>query len=47
MSQNGKGSKPRPKSVDLKTWAKNWDQIFSSKTTTKRKNNNGRHKGSC
>ena len=28
MSQNGKGDKPRPKSVDYKTWHKNWDQIF-------------------
>jgi hypothetical protein len=28
MSQNGKGSKPRPKSVDQKTWEKNYDRIF-------------------
>lgn len=28
MSQNGKGSRPRPKSVDQKTWAKNYDRIF-------------------
>jgi hypothetical protein len=28
MSQNGKGSCPRPKSVDAKTWAKNYDRIF-------------------
>jgi len=28
MSQNGKGSKPRPKSVDQQTWTKNYDRIF-------------------
>lgn len=28
MSQNGKGSKRRPKSVDQKTWADNYDRIF-------------------
>lgn len=28
---NGKGSKPRPKSVDYKTWEKNWEKIFSKK----------------
>lgn len=28
MTQNGKGSRPRPKSVDSKTWAKNYEQIF-------------------
>jgi hypothetical protein len=28
MSQNGKGSSPRPKSVDSKTWAKNYERIF-------------------
>lgn len=27
-SQNGKGSSPRPKSVDQKTWGKNYDRIF-------------------
>jgi hypothetical protein len=31
MSQNGKGSKPRPKSVDQKTWEKNYDRIFGKK----------------
>lgn len=31
MSQNGKGSKPRPKSVDHKTWSSNWDKIFKPK----------------
>jgi hypothetical protein len=28
MSQNGKGSKSRPKSVDQKTWDKNYQRIF-------------------
>jgi hypothetical protein len=28
MNQNGKGSKPRPKNVDQKTWAENYDRIF-------------------
>lgn len=28
MSQNGKGSRPRPKSVDKKTWDKNYERIF-------------------
>lgn len=28
MSQNGKGSKQRPKSVDQKTWDKNYERIF-------------------
>ena len=26
--QNGKGSASRPKSVDNKTWAKNYERIF-------------------
>lgn len=28
MAQNGKGSRPRPKGVDQKTWAKNYERIF-------------------
>lgn len=28
MSQNGKGSRTRPKSVDYKTWSKNYEKIF-------------------
>jgi len=28
MSQNGKGDKPRPKTVDQKTWDKNYERIF-------------------
>jgi hypothetical protein len=31
MSQNGKGSKPRPKSVDYQTWSKNYERIFCHK----------------
>lgn len=39
MSQNGKGSKPRPKSVDQKTWDKNYDRIFKNgkRNASKRK----------
>lgn len=35
MSQNGKGSRPRPRSVDQKTWDKNYNRIF--KKNVKRK----------
>lgn len=35
MSQNGKGDKRRPKSVDYQTWQKNWDKIFGKKTKEK------------
>jgi hypothetical protein len=28
MSQNGKGSRSRPKSVNQKTWDNNWNRIF-------------------
>jgi hypothetical protein len=28
MSDGGKGSSPRPYSVDQKTYSDNWDQIF-------------------
>jgi hypothetical protein len=35
MSQNGKGSKPRPKSVDPKTWEKNYERIFGKKKSKK------------
>lgn len=31
MSKNGKGSKPRPKSVDYKTWGQNYEKIFGKK----------------
>jgi hypothetical protein len=31
MSDGGKGSKPRPFSVDKKTFDTNWDAIFGSK----------------
>lgn len=31
MSQNGKGDKPRRKTVSEDTWAKNWDRIFGKK----------------
>jgi hypothetical protein len=37
MSQNGKGSKPRPKSVDQKTWEKNYERIFGVRRIQKTK----------
>jgi hypothetical protein len=35
MSQNGKGSKRRPKTIDQKTWDKNWERIFGKKNDKK------------
>ena len=32
MSDGGKGSSPRPYSVDQKTYSDNWDRIFKKKT---------------
>lgn len=32
MSDGGKGSKPRPFSVDQKTFETNWDRIFNKQT---------------
>lgn len=37
MSQNGKGSKPRPKSIDQKTWEKNYERIFGIRKKRKTK----------
>ena len=34
MSDGGKGSRPRPFSVDQKTFDANWDAIFSKKNPT-------------
>ena len=34
---SGKGSKPRPLSVDRKTFAENWDAIFSKKEKREQK----------
>jgi hypothetical protein len=31
MSQNGKGSRFRPKGVSEKTWEQNWKKIFGKK----------------
>ena len=31
MSDGGKGSKPRPYSVDKETFENNWDRIFGKK----------------
>lgn len=38
MSQNGKGSKRRPKSISYKTWSENFDRIFNH-GKKKQKNN--------
>jgi hypothetical protein len=35
MSQNGKGSRARPKTVDQKTWDKNYERIFRKKRLKK------------
>jgi len=35
MSQNGKGDKRRPKSVDYNTWSKNYERIFRKKSNGK------------
>jgi len=32
---NGKGDKPRPKSVDYKTWCVNYEKIFKKKKVKK------------
>ena len=32
MSDGGKGSSPRPYSVDQKTFSNNWDRIFNKPT---------------
>lgn len=37
MSENGKGSKPRPKNVDYKTWEKNYERIFGVRRIQKTK----------
>lgn len=33
MSSGGKGSSPRPYSVDQKTFDNNWDRIFGKKSS--------------
>jgi uncharacterized membrane protein len=38
MSQNGKGDKRRPRSINYKTWEKNWNQIFKKEKRTKQNN---------
>jgi hypothetical protein len=37
MGKNGKGSRQRPKSVDQKTWDKNYERIFRKKSTDNKK----------
>lgn len=39
MTQNGKGDKPRPKSVSSDQWSKNWQLIFGKKKKKKKKKN--------
>ena len=39
MSDGGKGSSPRPYSVDQSTFANNWDQIFGKKKPNDQKEN--------
>jgi hypothetical protein len=34
MSDGGKGSSPRPFSVDQKTFSNNWDAVFTKKKKT-------------
>ena len=34
---SGKGSRPRPYSVDRKTFESNWDRIFKKKDKVKKK----------
>jgi len=36
MNQNGKGSRSRPKSIDQKTWGKNYERIFRKGKNGKR-----------
>ena len=36
MSQNGKGSKKRPRLVSQETWDKNYERIFRKKQKTER-----------
>ena len=37
MSQNGKGDKRRPKSIDQTTWEKNYNRIFKHGKSKKSK----------
>ena len=37
MSDGGKGSSPRPYSVDQKTFDNNWDRIFNRSKKTQQK----------
>ena len=44
MSENGKGSKRRPKSVDQKTWDDNYNRIFKKKEPKHGDRNKGSNK---
>lgn len=39
MSQNGKGSRQRPRNIDQKTWDKNYNKIFNRKKSKHKKTN--------
>jgi len=39
MSQNGKGDKPRPKTVSIEKWVKNWTLAFKPKKSKAKKTN--------
>lgn len=41
---SGKGSKPRPFSVDRKTFEDNWDRIFNKKKKSQEKNKKTKQK---
>ncbi len=47
MSDGGKGSRPRPYSVDQKTFDSNWDTIFSKKGTTMTPSVKSMKQGTC
>jgi len=36
MSQNGKGSMPRKKTVSNEVWTKNWERIFGKREEPKK-----------
>jgi hypothetical protein len=36
---NGKGDKPRPKTISLKEWAKRYESIFGKKDKSKKDKN--------
>lgn len=45
MSDGGKGSRPRPYSVDQKTFNSNWDATFGKKEKSSQKESTNQDKG--